>query len=160
MKQWLQIGSYIVAPLLVYDAMVIGSFFTQRGMAWYRTLHLPAITPPGWMFGVAWTVIYTCLAISFIIVLNKYDSVVKWIYYVSIFGFVVNLVMNVAWSYFFFGNQLLLMGFVWAIALEIQTILLMFIVSYQSTLAALLFLPYVIWGGFAVVLSGLIWAIN
>jgi tryptophan-rich sensory protein len=117
---------------------------------WFAALHQPAIMPPGWLFGVAWTILYTLIAIALAIVINARGAAGRGL---AIGLFIVQLIANFAWSPLFFGAHkvslaLLLIGFILITAIA-TTVLF----GRVRRAAALLMLPYLGWLCFATLLN-------
>lgn len=142
-----------------FSAAAIGSIFTVKSIpVWYATLSKPPFNPPNWLFGPAWTLLYTLMAISiFLVIRNGFaEKQVKkaagyWIY---------QIVLNALWSVVFFGFKSPL----WAIpviVLLIDAILHTIIESYKvSKTAAYLLLPYIAWILFATYLNVGVYILN
>jgi tryptophan-rich sensory protein len=82
-------------------AGAVGSYFSFDGVTtWYTTLNLPAWTPPNWLFGPVWTVLYICMGIAAGLVAKAPSRKGKK-YVLRFFGF--HLILNAAWSFVFFG---------------------------------------------------------
>ncbi len=140
-------------------AGLIGSFFTSSAIpGWYATLAKPAFSPPNWIFAPVWTTLFVLMGISMYIIWNKglQNRDVK----ISLFIFGIQLVLNVLWSFLFFGLRSPFYAFVeiiilWvAIAFTIQNFLKI------SRTAGLLLVPYILWVSFAAILNFLIWNLN
>ena len=132
----------IVFLILNFSALAIGGSFTGNGVPsdWYQNLDKAPWTPPGWMFGSAWTIIMICFAVymSYLIVENAGRKKV-------IILFVVQWILNVAWNPVFFYYQAVLTGF---ITISLLTILITyFLFHYKNELKfkSLLIAPYFIW---------------
>lgn len=134
-----------IFAILVFLTAMSGALF-QPG-AWYASLQKPSWTPPNWAFPVVWTILYIFIAIAGYQVWTK----VGWSTAMAFWA--VQLVLNGVWSYFFFGIQrmdlaLIDVGLLWVAILG-------FIVFAWpvSTLASLLFVPYLLWVSLATVLN-------
>ena len=55
-------SSLIVFFIIVFIAATTGGYFSPG--PWYETLNKPSWTPPNWLFPIAWTVLYTMIAIA------------------------------------------------------------------------------------------------
>jgi len=107
---------------------------------WYASLTKPGWTPPGWVFGPVWSVLYAGMAVAAWFVWRKGDA------FVPLILFAVQLAFNAAWSWVFFGMHSPGFAFV-DIVLLWMAIAATTIVFWRRSLAAgLLFLPYLIWG--------------
>ena len=85
-----------------FGGLYLGSYWTTPGVTseWYTGLDQAPWTPPGWVFGAAWTTIGITFSIFMAKILSRYDMD-------PIFGmlFVASLLMNVGWNALFFGLQ-------------------------------------------------------
>ncbi|HIH20424.1 TPA: tryptophan-rich sensory protein [Candidatus Micrarchaeota archaeon] len=150
----------LVAAIAICEiAGFIGSLFSGPGIAsWYSTLNKPSFTPPDWVFMPVWIVLYFFMGIALYLVWEKglKDKKIEK----AIFIFAVQLALNVAWSYAFFGLQsplygLVIIGVLWGTIVET-------ILKFRpiSNTAGLLLLPYILWVSFALVLNFSIWMLN
>ncbi len=147
--------NYIIIPLIVFLTAVIGSYFTGTGMDWYETINLPDWTPPGFIIGVVWTIIFILSAFSALIVWNKPKK--NWL---IILVFLINTGLNVFWSFLFFNQHLIGAAFFEAVLLNITVFILIFTIWPVSKLASLLLVPYALWTAFASFLTLFVWLIN
>jgi len=156
--RWGDIGGLVGAVLLVGGAAVAGSVFSYDGTSgWYRGLAKPEWTPPPWVFGPAWTVLYILIALSGWVVWLRRDRAVVW---PALVVFVVQLVLNALWSVLFFGLRRPDLALV-EVALLLSVIMANVAVFWRvSRLAGLLLVPYLCWTGFATVLNFAIWWLN
>jgi tryptophan-rich sensory protein len=125
-----------------FGALALGSLFTNQGVSshWYMTLEKAPWTPPGWLFGVAWTTIMICFSVYmaslWTAVVNKKNTT---------FLFIIQFVLNTSWSFIFFHLQQT--GF----ALIVITLLTLVIAYFTFKFGGLLkwknvfILPYLFW---------------
>jgi benzodiazapine receptor len=154
------IDKLVGSVLLCEAAGVVGSVFARDEVRdWYPTLQKPSFTPPGWVFGPVWTVLYAMMGVSLYLASRQReeDGVVGA---ASRVLFAVQLILNTLWTYIFFGRRspgwaLVEISFLWV---AIASTTLSF--SRVSRIAALLLLPYLSWTSFAVVLNYSIWRLN
>ena len=153
-------SNYIIIPLLTIVVALLGKSITRTcdSWIWYQSLQLPAITPPEWVFPIAWNVIFVCTAVAALIVWTRFDR--NGIFWAIIGLFCANATLNVLWTVLFFGNHLIGAALLTAITLEIITIALAALVYKRSFLTALLFAPYIVWCAFAIYLNSMIWYLN
>lgn len=140
-------------------AGLMGSLFTSPAIpGWYATLAKPAFSPPNWIFAPVWTTLFVLMGISMYLVWNKglQNRDVK----ISMLMFGIQLVLNVLWSFLFFGLRSPLYAFV-------EIIILWFAIAYTiqnflktSRTAGLLLVPYILWVSFAAFLNLYIWNLN
>lgn len=119
-----------------------GSFFTVSSIpTWYAGLNKPFFSPPNWIFGPVWTVLYILMGISAYL----YKKVGPY--------FLLQLALNFFWSVIFFYWRQPLLAFVGIIFLWIFIVLTIREFGKKSRLAAYLLLPYLAWVSFASVLN-------
>lgn len=118
---------------------------------WYDGLRKPVFTPPGWVFGPVWTVLYAIIGWVGARKLARGGSGALW---------VLQMALNFAWTPVFFGLQApeaalaIILGLFWAILAFIRE------EWNRDRVSAVLFLPYAAWVGFATVLNLSIAATN
>ncbi|MHC4840243.1 MAG: TspO/MBR family protein [Planctomycetota bacterium] len=118
--------------------------------SWYAQLDKPAFTPPAWLFGPVWTVLYTLMAVSiWRIWETRADSGVTW----PIRIFLVQLGVNALWTPAFFGLHRPDIAFGVIVFLWISIFATMIVFYRHNKFAATLLLPYLLWVSFASVLN-------
>ncbi len=137
----------------------LSSIATQTSVStWYAALNKPSFTPPNWIFGPIWILLYIMMGIAAGIVWSK-GFYHKWVK-TALYHFGFQLLLNAAWSIFFFGLQNPLIALLDIIALFI---LLLFTIKWFTVVnstAAYLLIPYVVWVAFATALNFGIWQLN
>ncbi|MFZ9943136.1 MAG: TspO/MBR family protein [Bacteroidia bacterium] len=124
---------------------------------WYLTINKPSFNPPSWVFGPVWTTLYLVMGYSLYLVLKTEPSQTRTLV-ISLFA--VQITLNFLWSLIFFRWHMLGLAFVEIVILWL-CILLMAVKMHQiSSLAAWLQVPYLLWVGFASLLSGSLWWLN
>lgn len=140
--------------LAVAAVAAIGSIATGRGQDWYDGLEKPAFNPPGATFGIVWTALYVAIAVAAWLVHrsgNAKPALAAWW---------VQLGLNLAWSWVFFGAEQPLAGLIEIAVLAVAVAATMVMFFQRNTLAGLLFVPYLGWVLFASVLNFEIWRLN
>lgn len=150
--------NYFVIPLLAVLTSVGGSLVTDGNMTWYDTLVLPAWTPPGFVIGIVWTMLYALTAIAVLLVWNKMKRDRTFWYVLGLF--VINAVINVSWSYVFFGLHLIATAIWVAALLDLTVIMLIGLLWHKQRTAAWLLVPYAAWVTFATFLNHTIFTLN
>lgn len=155
MKKW---SPYIISALI---ALVIGGLsglLSVEGMQIYSSMvsKLP-LTPPGWLFGVVWTVLYILMGISAARIWLSDNSTARSR---GLNLYVAQLVVNFFWSLIFFNAQAYGFALVWLLVL-FALVLLMTLQFYKvDKKAAVLQIPYLLWLAFAAYLNFGVWVIN
>lgn len=156
MKNWLKL---IICIIAVEFIGIMGGFFTSGSVDnWYLSLIKPSFTPPSWLIGPVWTILYAMIGLSlFLFLTAKQKSKNKKIGY-WIFG--IQLMLNALWSIVFFGLHQI-SGALIVIALLWISIVLNFFAFYKfSKNSAYLLIPYWLWVSFASVLNFALWILN
>lgn len=126
---------------------------------WYLTLAKPSWTPPGWVFGPVWTILYTMMGVAAYLVWK--DGVQKSDVQKGLIWFDVQLALNFLWSLTFFGLKSPVFAFIIIVALWVAIVVTMGIFwELKKKLAALLMVPYILWVTFAAGLNAQIWFMN
>ncbi len=144
--------------LITFIAAGIGGVFTAPGVRdWYPSLHKPTWTPPAWLFGPVWTVLYLCVAIAGFLAWRQAGFRGAKL---AMALFILQLVLNAAWSWVFFGLRQPGWGFVEIVLLWAAILATMVALFSVSTWSGLLFVPYLLWVTCAAALNFAIWRMN
>jgi translocator protein len=150
---------FVVALAVPQVAMVLNTLGTFPGVyKWYPALVKPVLTPPNWLFGPMWTVLFLLMGVSLYLVWRRalFQPVSGWVFTV----FFVQWVLNASWSLVFFENRMIFPGLMILSALWVFIVLTMVLFWRVSRLAALLLVPYLLWVSLAVYLNWGIWRLN
>ncbi len=116
-----KILTFIIAIGICLLAGYIGSYYTAPAIpTWYAGLQKPDLTPPSWVFAPVWTALYILMGISLYLIVQsglKNPEV-----QLGLILFLFQLIVNIGWSFFFFGLQSTFFGFMaivllWAVLL-------------------------------------------
>lgn len=135
----------------------MGSFFTRSSVTtWYRTLEQPPLSPPSWVFGPVWTILFLLMGISLYLIWdNKKPHHKQKMEIITIFC--IQLVLNFYWSVLFFGLKNVGAAFINIIILWISILATIIVFSLISKKAAYLLIPYLLWVSFATYLNWGYW---
>jgi benzodiazapine receptor len=136
----------------------LGGWVTADSVkTWYTTINKPSFTPPNWLFGPVWTVLYVLMGVAAWRVWCKArpDQL-----RVPLALFAVQLALNLAWSVVFFGAHRIGGAVVVIVGLEAAILATMVAFRRIDGLAALLLVPYALWVVFAAVLNIAVWQLN
>ena len=117
---------------------------------WYKNQKKSSLTPPGYVFGIAWSILYVILAIYFVLALNVPGSQKALTY------FVIQMLFNISWTYVFFNRKLQVTAFVMILVMILFSVLSMVEMFKLNKMIALLLIPYIAWLCFASYLNGYI----
>ncbi len=151
---------FVLALVISFLPGIFGVFFTPHGSndVWFNALNKSILTPDGWVFSVAWTILYTLLGIAlFLVIKNNKTRKSKAVAY---WAFFVQMGLNALWSYLFFGLHLVGAAFLCLVALIAVTIWMMAEFKPISKGAYYLAWPYLLWLCFALYLNGTVLFLN
>ncbi|WP_242098819.1 TspO/MBR family protein [Sphingomonas sp. CROZ-RG-20F-R02-07] len=117
---------------------------------WYVALVKPALTPPGWVFPVAWSLLYILIGVALAVVLNARGARSRGL---AVALFAVQLALNLAWTPVFFGAHRIGLALALLAVLLVTAIATTLVFGRIRPLAAWLMLPYLIWVSFAGMLT-------
>ena len=156
-------NKYFKILIFVATCLVVGylsSIVTRSSITtWYPLLEKPSFNPPNGIFQPVWTILYVFMGIAAGLVWDKIDlkrnEVKKALIY-----FVIQLVLNALWSFLFFGLKNPMLALI--------EIVLLWLIIYETyvkfgkldKIAGYLFIPYLLWVGFASILNASIWWLN
>ena len=142
--------------LVTLAAGAVASLFTEPSIpTWYAGLARPGFAPPNWVFAPVWTTLYVLMAIAAWRVWR-----ITGTKSLEMGAYAAQLIFNFAWSAIFFAAH--------QIGLALADIGVLFLLVLVATIlfwrrdriAGLLFLPYLLWTGFAAVLNEAYWTLN
>lgn len=145
----------IAIPLI--GGAIVG-FLSRGGMEAYEQLNQPPLSPPGWLFPVVWTILYTMMGIASYPVLTS-DAFPQDINSaLTVYG--LQLAMNFAWPIIFFNLEMRLLAFFWLVHIWLLVLLCIRLFKDISPTAAKLMVPYLLWLTFAGYLSLMSYLLN
>ena len=149
MQRKVIIAAFLV--LVIGGGLAIGTVTRPDG--WYAALVKPPFNPPNWVFAPVWTLLYVMIAVAGARTFERGRD--------AGFGlWVVQLLLNFAWSPAFFGLHRPLLALVIIVAL-LAAILTFIVTRWNADRAsALLFTPYAAWVTFATLLNASIVVLN
>lgn len=136
----------LLKPLLLFlvinfGGLAFGSWLMDNGplSSWYTNLNQAPWTPPGWVFGVAWTLIMICFSIYLAYLFLKADSTKLRL------AFTFQVFLNVIWNYIFFNQHQVALSLVVISALTVVIFTFFFSNKKEIENTSYLLLPYMIW---------------
>jgi tryptophan-rich sensory protein len=147
-----------IAIISVIAVSGLGQLATFPNLSWYAELVKPPFNPPNWVFGPVWTVLYGLMAFAAWRVMRLPQTARAR--HLALCLFFIQLALNAAWSWMFFGANSPLLG--------LLNILPQFLVALATAgvfyrldrIAGWCMLPLAAWVGFAAVLNLSIWRLN
>ncbi|MDI1314566.1 TspO/MBR family protein [Prosthecobacter sp.] len=149
-RSGLALAGFIV---ITFCAPALSAFIGMPG-PWYEALQKPTWNPPAWVFGPAWTLLYTLMAVA------------AWLVWKRVgFGkpltlYFMQLVLNAAWTPIFFGAHQLGAALIVIVAMWVAILLTLLSFRRVNATAGWLFVPYLAWVSFATCLNFTLWRLN
>lgn len=155
--------SFLRWAVVTVPAVLLLGFLSGRSVPtgdespWYLALRKPDLTPPGWMFPVAWSTLYILIGLALAMILNARGARGRG---VAVGLFAAQFVLMLAWTPIFFGAHQVSLALVDLLALLALAIATTFAFARIRQAAAWLMLPYLVWVSFAGVLTWRIGQLN
>lgn len=132
----------LIFLVLNFGALVLGGFFTGTGVTsdWYYTLNKAPWSPPGWVFGAAWTSIMLFFSFYMAFLWPRVEDRKSLIMLYSI-----QWILNVAWNPVFFYFHQIGLGLVVIVALTVLVGYFLFRFLHLIRVWSLWIAPYFIW---------------
>jgi tryptophan-rich sensory protein len=124
---------------------------------WFAALAKPAIYPPPAAFGIVWTLLYAMIGLGFALVCASWGARFR---VPAILAFVVQLIINLAWSPVFFAMHEIAIALGVLLALDLAALVALVLFWRVRRLAGVLLLPYLAWTLFATLLNWQFMALN
>ena len=155
-----EIAKFAIAILIPLVVGGLSAFLTKDAMSSFKNLNQPFLSPPAWLFPVAWTILYIMMGIaSYLIYKNKnvyfFEERDK-----ALILYIVQLVFNFLWSIIFFNMKQYVFAFISLIILWVLILLLIKNAKKVNKLAYYLLIPYLLWVSFAGYLNLMIAILN
>ena len=124
-------------------------------MTWYEGLSKPSWTPPNWLFAPVWTILYVTMGVAAWLVWRRGSLTA-----VPMQLFLLQLLLNVAWSAVFFRFRSPGWAFLEIVALWCAIFLTAIAFGGTAPVAGWLMVPYLVWVSYAAALNFAIWRLN
>ena len=149
-------ASFIRWALFIVPAVVLLGFVsgnlagTGEGDPWFAALAKPAEYPDASLFPIVWGILYVMMGLAFALVCSAWGAKGRGI---AIAAFVVQLLLNLAWTPLFFGQHEITYALYLIVALNVMILITMILFFRVRKMAALLLVPYLAWSIFAAYLN-------
>jgi tryptophan-rich sensory protein len=154
-KSYFSLLLWIVVLIII--GSIIGSLTKPEISTWYSTLNRSSLTPPNYVFPVAWTILYIIIGIcGWLIWCTPSFSrlrVIKTLY-------VIGLILNWSWTPLFFHYHWTGISLFVLSSMDILVSTLIFLAYPKIRSVSLLMIPYLLWILFASYLNFYIWQYN
>ena len=153
--EWLMLVLFAGGCLVLGNLSALTMGDSQQ--SWYPGLTRWPLTPPDWVFPVAWSLLYPAMGIAAWLVWRRRHLAIVG---PALTLFAVQLALNLAWTPAFFGLRSVALGFVVIVAVLIAVAVTTVAFWRVSRPAGLLFVPYLAWVAFATVVAYQTWQLN
>ncbi len=152
------IAGLLVFLVICFGVSVAGGAVTASSVGtWYQALQKPPFNPPDWLFAPVWTVLYVMMAVAGWRVWRKHGLRGARAA-MALFG--IQLALNLAWSFVFFGYRLIGAALIEIVVLLVAIVLTTILLWRRDRFAGVLFIPYAGWVAFATALNFALWQLN
>ena len=150
---------YVLSIGICLAAGGLGTIFTISSIpTWYAHLIKPAFSPPNWLFGPVWTILYILMGVSLALVWVKVVKTERVREALMLFG--VQLFLNAIWSPIFFGAKDLTLALIVIILMWFFILKTILAFGKVNKTASYLLYPYIAWVSFASILNFSVWILN
>lgn len=125
---------YVFSPLIL--GSIVGFLVDTNG---FKTVNKPIFSPPGWLFPIVWSILYLLMGIGYYVAKNNGLSKEGERYYL------IQLVLNLLWSFVFFSFEWYFISAIWIIVLLYFVYKMFKEFKETKKVAGYLQLPYMIW---------------
>ena len=153
--KYLRLAACVALPLILG---ALSALAVKGGMEEYAMLEQPPLSPPGWLFPVAWSLLYVLMGAASYLVLSSAAPLYERRRALKLYA--VQLVVNVLWPPIFFGLELYLAALAWLVLLWVLVLVTALRFRRISRSAFCLMVPYLAWLTFAAYLNFGVWLLN
>lgn len=158
MKHEIKWKLLIPAVLLPLAVGGLAALLTGSAMDNYSQVTRPPLSPPGWLFPLAWSLLYILMGISSYIVATSFVSGERRERALCVYA--LQLAVNFAWPIIFFKLSAYGVAFFWLLLLVSLVLITILLFWHISKTAGKLLLPYLLWLLFALYLNLGVWLLN
>ena len=145
---WQKIKPYVISVAIALGVGGLSALLTRGNMDVYMQINRPPLSPPSWLFGIVWGILFVLMGISATLVYNQnYAEPQKTREALFVYG--LQLAVNLFWSIIFFNLQAYWFAFFWLLFLWVLILRMIAKFYAVSSVAAYLQIPYLLWVTFA-----------
>lgn len=141
----------LISILFVELIGITSSLLSGPTKSIYATYTKPPLSPPDWIFGIVWPLLYAFMGIAVYLVYKSDIQIPERRKALALFA--LQLFLNFMWSIIFFRFNMLWGAFVIILLLDIAVILTISTFNLINKKAVVLMLPYLFWILFATYLN-------
>ncbi len=148
--------TYVISILIPLAVGALAGLITRGSMDAYSALRQPPLSPPGALFPIVWTILYTLMGISAAIIRLSGDLGADK----ALRTYWLQLAVNFVWPILFFSLGMHFLALLWLLLLIVLVVRMILQFRQISPLAAYLQIPYLLWLLFATYLNAGVWLLN
>ena len=153
--QWKKLIIAIAIPLGVG---LLAGLLTAEGTREFAELRKPFLSPPAWLFPIAWTILYTLMGIASYIIWTAVTTYEKRREALGLYA--IQLMFNFLWPIIFFNLKEYFFAFIWIVTLWLFIFATKQRFEKIDKTASYLLIPYLVWVAFAAYLNLGVWILN
>jgi tryptophan-rich sensory protein len=141
----------VLVPIVLLVGFISGQLaYGDPDNSWFAALHKPALFPSPEIFSIAWSIPYVLMGLALALVAAARGASGRGI---AIAVFLVQLLLNLAWTPLFFGLHEIRSALILLVVLDVAILLTVVLFARVRPRAALLLVPYLAWALFATLLN-------
>ncbi|BBC72377.1 tryptophan-rich sensory protein [Altererythrobacter sp. B11] len=148
---------FVVPAVLLLGILSGRAAGSAAGNPWFAALEKPSIYPPPVTFGIVWPILYVLMGLALALVCTAWGARLRT---PAILAFVVQLLLNLAWSPIFFAWHQISNALYVLLALDVMLLITVVLFWKVRTVAGLMLLPYLAWVLFATLLNWQVLQLN
>ncbi len=149
---------FIVSILISLGGGLLIGYFIKDSLKTYVSLTKPVFSPPGWVFGIVWPILYILIGIALyrVYLTLKHENRS----YEVLVLYIVQLLLNFSWPIIFF--TLRLYGISALIIIILIVLIILCIIKFMKIdkVSSVLLVPYLLWCIYASYLNVMVWILN
>ncbi len=152
----IKLKSLLINLLITLGGGAVIAFLTRDSMEVYANVQQPPLAPPGVVFPIVWTILYTLMGISAYMITESNSKLKNKA--LTVYG--IQLFLNFIWPLVFFNGQMFLFAFIILMALWIMVLWMIGLFYKINPISAFLQIPYALWLTFAAYLNLGVYLLN
>ncbi len=144
-----QVLTYAISIIIPLAVGMISAALSRNNMAVFAEINKPPLAPPGWLFPVAWTILYILMGIACARIFLSGDPSSRTI--LIVYG--LQLFFNFFWCIFFFNMGKYWFSATWLLVMWILILVFILMSRKVDMIACACFVPYIVWSTFAMYLN-------
>lgn len=140
----------VAIPLIIGG---VSAALTNGTMTTFNSVKKPPLSPPGWLFPIAWTILYILMGLASYFIFKISDEGFAGSRKAFLTVYAVQLVLNFFWTIIFFNAGQYYLAFVWLVVMWILVLVCIVLAFKMSKVAGWMLIPYILWCTFAAYLN-------